>query len=95
MQLQIDKKSPKVVATHYILTLPSDRPFAYLADHQGNELVALFVPSGVHPMTGRDDTLCLDAWEIESTDDEITDPLPPKAPFGKARSIGFIALKTG
>lgn len=49
----------------YTLTLPADRPFAYL-DRGGQRVVELFVPGGVHPLQGRDDTTEIAPWEEES-----------------------------
>jgi hypothetical protein len=50
-------------AEFYTLTFPDDRPYVYL-DDAGGRLADLFVPSGIHPLHGRDDTTRIGPWEV-------------------------------
>src|SRR5215212_6161114 len=62
----------KVSAERYSLTCAQDKPFVYLEDAQGRELAMLFIPSSVHPMIGRDDTVRMGTWQVEASEEVIT-----------------------
>lgn len=60
-----------VVAQHYSLTFPVDRPFVVLQDTAGRRLAELFVLSSIHPLHTRDDTIAIEAWQVEESSDQI------------------------
>ncbi len=66
-----DPNSPLRFSTAtYTLTLPVDRPYAYLDDAHGSRLAELYVLSSVHPLHGRDDTVEVGVWKAETSGDE-------------------------
>lgn len=63
--------SVSIVADAYrLLTIP-DRPFVLLFDRMGELLCELFVPSSIHPLHDRDDTVSLGAWHVQEVGDEV------------------------
>ncbi len=53
-----------VSAALYDLVVAEDRPFVSLYDADGQLLCELFVPSSIHPLHDRDDTVALDPWQV-------------------------------
>src|SRR2546423_1922678 len=47
-----------------------DRPFVHVDTSDGRQLAQLFVASGVHSLTGLDDTTLIGDWEVEKRGDE-------------------------
>ncbi|MBO9606644.1 MAG: hypothetical protein J7639_11865 [Paenibacillaceae bacterium] len=61
---------PAIQAEKYRLTFPSDRPFVIVADAGGATMLELFVPSGIHTLADRDDTVeILGEWTFTKGDD--------------------------
>lgn len=65
------KGTYRVSASAYTLVIPTDRPYVYLSDTKGRRFAELFVLSSVHTLQGRDDTVCIEPWQVEKSDDEI------------------------
>jgi hypothetical protein len=69
MHLEEEQGLLAVRAETYTLTFAADRPFVYLHDASGASVAELFVPSSVHTLQDRDDTVRLGHWEVTQNED--------------------------
>lgn len=60
-----------VSSSYYRLTTAPDRPFVFLFDGNDELLCELFVPSSIHPLHDRDDTVALGSWQAQQHGDEV------------------------
>ena len=71
MRLETDHGGHRLIAKHYALTFPADRPFVYIEGADGTRIAELFVLSGVHPIDGRDDTVSIEPWQVRQGPEEV------------------------
>jgi hypothetical protein len=70
MRVEYEKGQPVISGEQYRLTCMADRPFVLLGDAKGETLAQLFVPSSVHPLQGRDDTVEVGEWAVRELEGE-------------------------
>lgn len=70
------RNSRLVTTPFYRLRLVPDRPYVDLYDSSGALLAELFIPSSVHPLHDRDDTVHVGDWQVEETDGGLLLALP-------------------
>ena len=63
--------STTITADFYRLSTATDRPFVSVFDSAGELVCELFVPSSIHPLHDRDDTVALGPWHVQATEDEV------------------------
>jgi len=81
--------SISVTGEYYRLTTATDRPFVSLFDATGALLCELFVPSSIHPLHDRDDTVALGPWHVESGQDEVVLCVEAQSSVWKRKEFRF------
>jgi hypothetical protein len=89
-----DGQDLRFSADSYTLTFPSDRPFVYLADQAGQRLADLFVLSSVHTLGGLDDSVAMEAWQVDTSAAETVFSMRVSSSLWDAKPSSFAALPT-
>jgi len=87
-----DGQDLRFSADSYTLTFPSDRPFVYLADQAGQRLADLFVLSSVHTLGGLDDSVAMEAWQVDTSAAETVFSMRVSSSLWDAKTIEFRCL---
>lgn len=70
----------------YTVTFPGDRPYVYLDGGEGSRLAELFIPSSVHPLHDRDDTVRIGCWKATESPGWITFSLTADSSVWKSKT---------
>ncbi|MFK7693212.1 hypothetical protein [Paenibacillus sp. HJGM_3] len=90
MQITRENDRLYIKGDRYALAFPQDRPFVVVEDAEGDVLMELFVPSSIHTLTGRDDTVeRLGEWRIEETPGGCVASLEAKSSIWEAKTYRF------
>ena len=96
--------SISIIADFYRLSTAVDRPFVSVFDVAGDPVCELFVPSSIHPLHDRDDTVALGPWHVDATEDEVVLCIEAQSSVWKhkeyrfhcfARRFSYEAIVTG
>lgn len=95
MRLETDHGGHRLIAKHYALTFPADRPFVYIEGADGTRIAELFVLSGVHPIDGRDDTVSIEPWQVRQGPEEVEFCLRAASSAWDAKTYRFLCSPQG
>ncbi|MFW5983446.1 MAG: hypothetical protein ACOCQ4_03010, partial [bacterium] len=93
MRLIKKEKKQFVECDNYKLTFADDRPFVFVADCQGENLMELFYLSSVNSSRGSDDTVKIFSWEFAEKDQEIICTLNVESSIWKEKKYRFRCLE--
>ncbi len=81
--------STTITADFYRLSTATDRPFVSVFDAAGELVCELFVPSSIHPLHDRDDTVALGPWHVQATEDEVVMCIEAQSSVWKHKEFRF------
>jgi len=87
-----DGQDLRFSAESYSLTFPTDRPFVYLADRAGLRLAELFVLSSAHTLSGLDDSVAMEPWQVYESGTETVFSMRVSSSLWDAKTVEFRCL---